>query len=79
MSETGADANLLMEFVGWVLRTTAYSLLAVFGSEAAIRRYLAWRERRGGRGVCSLLGMGGGGPERRGWRGLARAVGSLWR
>jgi len=46
----GAEANLLFEFVGAVLRTSAYSLLVVFGSEAAIRRYLAWRSRRGARG-----------------------------
>jgi len=72
----GADANLLFEFVGAVLRTSAYSLLAVFGLEAAIRRYLAWRERRGGRGLCSLLGVGG--PERRGWRSLAGAIRGLW-
>jgi len=72
MSGHGAeDPGLWAEFAEWAYRVVGYLLLTVFGAWVALRRYREWRARHG-----PLFGAGG--PERRGWRGLARAAGNFW-
>lgn len=67
MAGHGADALALWsEFLLWASRAAGYSTATFMGSWAV----LTWLRKRRARRA--------GGPERRGWRGLARAAGNFW-